>query len=44
MESDADFHFITGTTILSEKLLKALEKAGITDVGGITSLTDRLID
>jgi hypothetical protein len=47
MASDADFHFIMGT-ILCQKtdspLCKALEKSGIIDVGGITSLTDRVID
>ena len=47
MASDADFQFIMGT-ILGQKqdspLFKALEKASITNVGGITSLTDRVID
>ncbi len=47
MASDADFQFIVGI-VLGQKqdtpLFKALEKAGITDVGGITSLTDRVID
>jgi hypothetical protein len=43
MASDADFQFIMGT-VLGQKqdspLFKALEKARITNVGGITSLTD----
>ena len=47
MASDTDFQFIMGT-VLGQKqdspLFKALEKAGITDVGGITSLTDQVID
>ena len=47
MSSDADFQFIIGT-VLGQKqdspLFKALKKAGITDVGDITSLTDRVID
>jgi hypothetical protein len=47
MVSDADFQFIMGT-VLGQKqdspLFKALQKAGITDVGGITSLTDGAID
>ncbi len=47
MASDAEFQFIVGT-VLSQKqdtpLFKALEKAGITNVGGITSLTDLVID
>jgi hypothetical protein len=48
MASDTDFQFIMGI-VLSQKqdspLFKALlEKAGITDVGGITSLTNRVID
>jgi hypothetical protein len=46
MASDTDFQFIMGT-VLGQKqdspLLKALKKAGITDVGGITSLTNRVI-
>ena len=47
MASDADFQFIMDE-ILGQKqdspLIKALDKSGITDVGGITSLTDRVID
>jgi hypothetical protein len=47
MASDTDFQFIMGT-VLGQKqdspLFKALEKARIADVGGITSLTDRVID
>jgi hypothetical protein len=47
MASDTDFHFIM-RTVLGQKqdspLFKALEKAGITDVGGITSFTDQVID
>ena len=47
MASDADFQFIMGT-VLGQKqdspLFKALEKAQITNVGGITSLTDQAID
>jgi hypothetical protein len=47
MESDTDSQFIMGT-VLGQKqdtpLFKALEKAGITDVGGITSLTNQTID
>jgi hypothetical protein len=47
MASDTDFQFIMGT-ILSQKqdspLFKALEKAGITNVGGITSLTNQAMD
>jgi hypothetical protein len=47
MASATDFQSIMGT-VLSQKqdspLFKALEKAGITDVGGITSLTDQVID
>jgi hypothetical protein len=47
MASDTDFQFIMGT-ILGQKqdspLFKALEKASITNVGGITSLTDQAID
>jgi hypothetical protein len=47
MASDTDFHFIMGT-ILGQKqdssLFKALAKASITNVGGITSLTDQAID
>jgi hypothetical protein len=46
MASDTDFQFIIGT-ILGQKqdspLFKALEKANITNVGGITSLTDQAI-
>jgi hypothetical protein len=47
MASNTDYKFIMGI-ILGQKqdspLFKALEKAGITDVGGITSLTDQAID
>ena len=47
MSSDADFQFIM-TDTLGQKanlpLFKALDESGITDVGGITSLTDRVID
>jgi hypothetical protein len=47
MASDTDFQFIIGT-ILGQKqdspLFEALEKAGITDIGGITSLTNQAID
>jgi hypothetical protein len=47
MASDTDFQFIMGT-VLGQKqdspLFKALKKARITDFGGITSLTDRVID
>ena len=47
MASDTGFQFIMGT-VLGQKqdspLFKALEKAGITDVVGITSLTDQVID
>jgi hypothetical protein len=47
MASDTDFQFIMGT-ILGRKqdspLFKAFEKASITKVGGITSLTDQAID
>jgi hypothetical protein len=47
MTSDTDFQFIMGT-VLGQKqdspLFKALKKAGITDVGGITSLSDQVID
>jgi hypothetical protein len=43
MASDADFQFIMGT-VLGQKQdsppFKALEKAGIPDDRGITSLTD----
>jgi hypothetical protein len=43
MASNADFQFIMGT-VLGQKqdspLFKALEQAGITDIGGIISLTD----
>jgi hypothetical protein len=46
MASGTDFQFIMGT-VLGQKqdspLFKALEKAGITTVGGITSLTDQVI-
>jgi hypothetical protein len=45
MASDTDFQFIMGT-VLGQKqdspLFKALKKAGIADVGGITSLTDQV--
>jgi hypothetical protein len=45
--SDTDFQFIMGT-ILGQKqgspLFKALEKAGITGIRGITSLTRQVID
>ncbi len=47
MVSDADFQFIVGTVLGQKRdspLFKALEKAGISDVGGITSLTDQAID
>ena len=47
MASDADFQFIVGTVPGQKQdtpLFKALEKAGLSDVGGITSLTDRVID
>jgi hypothetical protein len=44
MASDTDFQFIMLGTILGQKqdspLFKALEKDSITNVGGITSLTD----
>jgi hypothetical protein len=47
MASDTDFQVIMGT-ILGQKqdslLFKALEKASITNVGGITSLTDQAIN
>ena len=47
MTSDTDFQFIMGT-ILGQKqdspLFKALEKASITNFGGITSLTNLAID
>jgi hypothetical protein len=47
MASDSYFQFIMGT-ILGQKqdspLFKALEKASITNVGGITSLTDQAIN
>jgi hypothetical protein len=47
MASDTDFQFIM-VTILGQKqdspLFKALEKASITNVGGITSLRDQAID
>jgi hypothetical protein len=47
MASDTDFQFIMGT-VLGQKqdssLFKELEKGGITDVGGITSLTLQVID
>jgi hypothetical protein len=47
MASDADFQFIMGTVFgqkQDSQLFKALEKAGITNVGGITSLTDQAIN
>jgi hypothetical protein len=43
MASDIDFQFIMGTVLRQKQdspLFKALEKAGITNVGGITSLID----
>jgi hypothetical protein len=43
MASDADFQFIVGTVFGQKQdtpLFKALKKAGITDVGGMASLTD----
>jgi hypothetical protein len=47
MASDTGFQFIMGT-VLGQKqdspLFKALEKAGITHIWGITSLTDQAID
>jgi hypothetical protein len=47
MVSDADFQQIMGT-VLGQKqdspLFKALEKARITKVEGITSLSDQAID
>jgi hypothetical protein len=47
MASETDFQFIMGT-VLGQKqdspIFKALEKAGITDIGGITSLTNQAID
>jgi hypothetical protein len=47
MTSDTDFHFIMGTILgwkQDSTLSKALEKASITNVGGITSLTNQAID
>jgi hypothetical protein len=47
MSSDADVQFIVGTILGQRKdspLFLALDKAGIFDVGGITSLSDRVID
>jgi hypothetical protein len=48
MVSDTDFQFIMGTFLGQKQvstLFKALNKAGITDVGGgISSLTDQAID
>jgi hypothetical protein len=47
MASDTDFQFIMGTVFGQKQdspLFKALEKAGIADIGGITSLTNRVID
>ena len=47
MSSNADFQFIMTDTLgqkADSPLFKALDKSGITDVGGITSLTDRVID
>jgi hypothetical protein len=47
MASDTDFQFIMGT-VLGQKqdspLFKALEKAGIINVGGISALTNRVIN
>jgi hypothetical protein len=47
MASDTDFQFIMGS-VLGQKqdspIFKALEKAGIINVKGITSLTDQAID
>jgi hypothetical protein len=47
MASDTDFQLIMGY-VLGQKQdsprLKALEKAGITNIRGITSLTDQAID
>ena len=47
MASDTDFQFIMGT-VLGQKqdspLFKALEKAGIADIGSITFLNDQVID
>jgi hypothetical protein len=47
MSSDADFQFTVGTILGQRKdspLFLAPDKAGIFDVGGITSLSDQLID
>jgi hypothetical protein len=47
MASDTDFQFIMGTILVQKQdspLFKALKKASITNVGGITSLTDQAID
>jgi hypothetical protein len=47
MASDTDFQFMMGTILdqtQDSPLFKALEKASITNVGGITSLTDQAID
>jgi hypothetical protein len=47
MASDTDFQFIMGTILGQMQfspLFKALEKASITNVGGITSLTNQAID
>jgi hypothetical protein len=46
MSSDTDLQFIMGTVLAQKQdslLFKALEKALITDVGSITSLTDQAI-
>jgi hypothetical protein len=45
MASDTDFQFIMGTFLGQKQdspLFKALEKAGIANVGGITSLTNQV--
>jgi hypothetical protein len=47
MASDTDFQLIMGTVFGQKQdspLFKALKKAGITNVGGITSLTDQAIN
>jgi hypothetical protein len=47
MASDTDFQFIMGTFLGQKQdspLFKALEKASITNVGGITFLADQAID
>jgi hypothetical protein len=47
MTSDADFQFIMDT-VLGQKqdspLFKALEKAGVNNFGGITTLSERRIE